>query len=59
MYEFSPCSTCRYDAVKALIDIGIAPVWLLEDAAFDADPDTRALVLDEMTAVREHEDQLS
>jgi hypothetical protein len=53
VYEFSPCSTCRYDAVKALIGIGIAPAWLLEEAAFDADPDTRALVLGDMLVTQE------
>jgi hypothetical protein len=55
VYEFSPCSTCRREAVKALIDIGIAPAWLREEAAFDADPDTRALALGEMPAAWRHE----
>ena len=44
VYELSPCSNCRQRAVKALIDTNTAPDWVLEEAAFDADPDTRALV---------------
>jgi hypothetical protein len=55
VYEFSPCSVCRYDAVKALTDIEIAPAWLLEEAAFDADPDTQALVLGEVAAAQKQE----
>ncbi|MDZ3992301.1 hypothetical protein [Pseudomonas sp. Teo4] len=45
VYECSPCSTCRKRAVKAMIDTKLAPSWLLVEAAFDADPDTRALVV--------------
>lgn len=44
VYEFSPCSTCRRRAVKALVDTNTAPAWLLAESAFDADPETRALV---------------
>ncbi|MDD1017318.1 hypothetical protein [Pseudomonas rubra] len=47
VYEHSPCSTCRKQAVKALIDTNTAPGWLLLEAAFDVDPDTRALVAPE------------
>ena len=43
VYELSPCSTCRKRAVKALTDTNTAPAWVLAEAAFDADPDTRAL----------------
>lgn len=43
VYEFSPCSTCRKRAVKALTDTSIAPAWVLAECAFDADPETRAL----------------
>jgi hypothetical protein len=46
VYELSPCSTCRRRAVEALIDTNIAPAWVLAESAFDADPDTRALVAD-------------
>ncbi|MFO2464437.1 formylglycine-generating enzyme family protein [Pseudomonas sp. 15FMM2] len=44
VYEFSPCSTCRKRAVKALIDTNTAPAWVLAESTFDADPETRALV---------------
>lgn len=44
VYEFSPCSTCRHKAVKVLVDLGIAPDWLRQEARFDADPATRALL---------------
>jgi hypothetical protein len=43
VYELSPCSTCRKHAVKALTDTATAPAWVLEEIAFDVDPDTRAL----------------
>lgn len=45
VYEFSPCSTCRKRAVKALIDANTAPAWVLAESAFDADPETRAFVM--------------
>lgn len=44
IYELSPCSICRRGAVTALIKTNLAPGWLLEESAFDADPDTRVLV---------------
>ncbi|PWF46061.1 hypothetical protein C7C56_016715 [Massilia glaciei] len=43
VYELSPCSTCRRQAVKALTDTNTAPAWVLAECAFDADPRTRAL----------------
>lgn len=43
VYEFSPCSTCRKRAVKALTDVNTAPAWVLAESAFDADPEKRAL----------------
>jgi hypothetical protein len=45
VYEDSPCSTCRRDAVEAMIGSGTAPAWVLAEAALDADPHTRALAL--------------
>lgn len=45
VYEFSPCSTCRANSVRALIEINVAPDWVIRESKFDADPDTRALVL--------------
>lgn len=44
IYEHSPCSTCREQAVALLIDTDGVPRWVLEEASFDANPDTRALV---------------
>ena len=44
VYEFSPCVVCRRRAVKEMIDVHTAPGWLLQEGAFDADPQTRALV---------------
>ncbi|MCJ1887196.1 hypothetical protein LNN38_20205 [Pseudomonas sp. LA21] len=44
VYEFSPCSTCRRQAVKALVSMNSTPSWVLEEAAFDADPETREFV---------------
>lgn len=44
VYEHSPCSSFRTRAVKALRDTDIAPAWVLAEAAFDADPETRSLV---------------
>lgn len=44
VYEYSPCSTCRRRAVKALTDTNTAPPWVLTECRFDADPKTRALV---------------
>ena len=43
VYELSPCSTCRREAVEALVALGIAPEWVFLESAFDADPKTRAL----------------
>lgn len=44
VYERSPCSTCRNQAVRALMHAQIAPEWLRAECLFDADPATRALV---------------
>lgn len=44
VYEFSPCSTCRHKAVKILVDLDRVPDWLREEARWDADPATRALL---------------
>lgn len=45
VYEFSPCSTCRHEAVKVLVDLDIAPDWLRQEARLDVNPETRALLL--------------
>lgn len=44
IYEVSPCTTCRRQAVKALMASNTAPDWVLEECMFDVDPDTRTLV---------------
>ena len=51
VYEQSPCSNCRGRAVKALTDTNTAPAWVLAESAFDADPDTRALVSTERASL--------
>lgn len=43
VYEHSPCSTCRREAVKVLIGMDSAPAWVLAESGVDADPETRAL----------------
>ena len=52
VYEFSPCSTCRARSVTALIEMDIAPAWILNESKFDADPDTRALVVKKLAAAQ-------
>ncbi|NGZ87045.1 hypothetical protein [Duganella aceris] len=44
VYEYSPCSTCRRQAVKAMVATNTAPAWLITESAVDADPGTRGLV---------------
>jgi len=51
VYERSPCSNCRGEAVKALMNTNTAPAWVMAESAFDADPDTRALVSPEQEAL--------
>ena len=43
VYEHSPCSSCRKQAVEAMVNANTAPPWLLAEAVFDAEPHTRAL----------------
>ncbi|MDN6860062.1 hypothetical protein QO207_26025 [Pseudomonas sp. CAN2814] len=43
VYEYSPCSTCRKQAVKAMTQSATTPHWVLEEAIFDAEPETREL----------------
>lgn len=44
VYELSPCSTCRWQAVEAMVGSNTTPAWVLAEARFDAVPQTRALV---------------
>lgn len=43
-YDNNPCSLCRNRAVRILLDEGIAPDWLLEEASFDCQEQTREMV---------------
>lgn len=44
VYEHSPCSMCRHDAVKALLKLNALPDWIREEVLFDSHSDTRDLV---------------
>jgi len=44
-YEFTPCSFCRCSALRRLMKHGLAPAYIIEEAAFDANPETRKLAL--------------
>jgi hypothetical protein len=43
VYEESPCSLCRHEAVKALRHCASAPSWLLEEGRHDASDEIREL----------------
>ncbi len=43
LYEHTPCSMCRGDAVSHLVKAGRTPAWIAEECRFDADPDTAGL----------------
>lgn len=45
-YWATPCQNCREDAAKWLIERRLAPQWLLEECAHDANEETRKLVAD-------------
>jgi hypothetical protein len=36
VYEYSPCGNCRGKVVETMIELGIAPGWLVEECCFDA-----------------------
>lgn len=44
VYENTPCSMCRYTAVKNLVEMDRLPAWIREECRYDAGEDTRALV---------------
>jgi hypothetical protein len=44
IYEYGPCSECRYSAVSRLIELGALPDSIREECAYDADEDIRKLV---------------
>lgn len=43
LYDRTPCSRCRSDAVVALEKLQAVPPWMAEECRFDADPDTVGL----------------
>ncbi|ATQ42048.1 hypothetical protein [Caulobacter mirabilis] len=43
LYEHTPCSMCRGDAVSHLVKAGQTPTWIAEECRFDADPNTAGL----------------
>jgi hypothetical protein len=45
LYERTPCSRCRNDAVATLVALNVAPLWMAEECRFDADPDTVQLFM--------------
>ncbi len=44
VYDQSPCSNCRCDAVKILLSTGTAPDWLLEECRYDSSEEIRSMV---------------
>lgn len=44
VYEESPCAECRFEAVKYLVERKLAPAWLIEEARYDGNEDTRKLL---------------
>ncbi len=44
VYETSTCSNCRRSAVTTLVELGIAPDWLIEECRFDVDAGVREAV---------------
>jgi hypothetical protein len=40
LYERTPCSMCRGDAVSRLFKAGQVPAWIADECRFDSDPDT-------------------
>ncbi len=43
VYDNTPCSNCRGEAVEWLVEQGVAPEWVLDEGRFDVDPEIRAL----------------
>jgi hypothetical protein len=44
IYEHSPCSMCRASAVDWMVEHGIVPEYIREEAPYDAEPDIREAV---------------
>lgn len=45
LYDLQPCSLCRHRAVESLLSLGPLPQWMMEECWWDADPETRKLVM--------------
>jgi hypothetical protein len=43
LYDRTPCSRCRHDAVDTLAALDAAPQWMAEECRFDAEPETAEL----------------
>jgi len=43
-YAMTPCASCRFDAVRLLLNQQAAPEWLAEECRYDSDEDCRKLV---------------
>lgn len=41
VYEYSPCGNCRGRVVEVMVELGIAPQWMIEECCFDAMEDIR------------------
>lgn len=44
LYEHTPCSSCREDAVEIMMSTNIAPAWVLDECRFDCVPTLRSRV---------------
>ena len=50
VYEHSPCSCCRFRALKLLASTGTLPPWIADEARLDANEEIRSLVLEHVAA---------
>jgi hypothetical protein len=44
VYDRTPCGNCRRRAVLNLLAVNCCPQWILDECAFDADEDVRAVL---------------
>jgi len=47
LYEYGPCTNCRKDFVKRLMELNALPDWVSKECQYDADVYIRALVMQE------------
>lgn len=45
LYERRPCSICRRDFIYRLMEYDALPAWIVAEARYDADEDTRGAVM--------------